>query len=873
LLMFMNFCSFTQSNKSNFDFIKLQKAPDLTYDELINLELIKISQYGDAFVYSNELKDGAFSVENNEKEIIVYFNLYNKSTLGSNKILKENYIAFIKSRFEMNGLYFNALKLKDEQNLIDFEKANTNFKKSNNINDNLSIPTVQYQWVTQMLIDKEICNYGSGYNFGKILNKSLALSRLRTPNNQPSKLFGNETDGAIITFPWGSSVATKVFCIDELWDRVTWFDENLQQQYAYEYGNTGNGYEQFKEPTGLTISGPYEYYDETDHNFDYPIYVADKGNNRIIKFIYNINNPVPNVWGWRIKSGSFLLVKNCIHPFDVEVHKGLNGGSNLNDQNDDVIWYTQDYSPGKDLVCINALSGNILNSVDFFQFQSEIFAINPSRISVYRSPDGVINILAAIDFNLNAVIFFKLNNDGTLPSNTPTATSVWKFYDWDEPTSVKLVASNPAFGLTALVSHIYPDGNNKSHINEFNVHVISGYPIAEYISTHSLFYNSDTELKNIHNLGTQNGFVDVFSMEKWDNNYGIRRFKQGLDIMSEYHTEYCKNGTGVAVTLRLSNPATITVGIPQYSLDGTNWIQTEFSSINGRIFTGGNYFLPSGSSILHFVINIPNLQNPSPVSKVKFYFDLAPQDEIPAYQGTHKLRKNYELFITDCSSIGGCPYVYVDNGNGVIQDNNILHRSEFSDNVNNDILDIYKLSVTPKWYDNQVCSLFLKELNADISYLDKIELKSIDHPAGTEVAVTENNDIILYMPNQIINASSSLINDSDVTCSLQYDSICIPFEGDSSDVLYSLNQLEKFRALKLKILDKIRNVSKEVLKIIDSKINSKETIYSNITDSIAIIFDPRGNIGNIDPAQKDYAGELIAFNNTDLFDSGIKRFA
>jgi hypothetical protein len=139
--------------------------------------------------------------------------------------------------------------------------------------------------------------------------------------------------------------------------------------------------------------------------------------------------------------------------------------------------------------------------------------------------------------------------------------------------------------------------------------------------------------------------------------------------------------------------------------------------------------------------------------------------------------------------------------------------------------------------------------------------------------VTENNDIILYMPNQIINASSSLINDSDVTCSLQYDSICIPFEGDSSDVLYSLNQLEKFRALKLKILDKIRNVSKEVLKIIDSKINSKETIYSNITDSIAIIFDPRGNIGNIDPAQKDYAGELIAFNNTDLFDSGIKRFA
>ncbi len=93
---------------------------------------------------------------------------------------------------------------------------------------------------------------------------------------------------------------------------------------------------------------------------------------------------------------------------------------------------------------------------------------------------------------------------------------------------------------------------------------------------------------------------------------------------------------------------------------------------------------------------------------------------------------------------GGCPYVYVQNDSGqFIADNNILHKSEFTENVGLDISDKYLLNVKPGVFNNKI-SLNLFESTHDVSSINSIKLLAVDHPVGTRIGVTENNDIIMY---------------------------------------------------------------------------------------------------------------------------------
>jgi hypothetical protein len=93
---------------------------------------------------------------------------------------------------------------------------------------------------------------------------------------------------------------------------------------------------------------------------------------------------------------------------------------------------------------------------------------------------------------------------------------------------------------------------------------------------------------------------------------------------------------------------------------------------------------------------------------------------------------------------GGCPYVYVQNDSGkFIAENNILHRSEFTQNIGLDISDKYLLNVKPGVLDNKI-SMNLFESTHDISSINSIKLLAVDHPQGTKIGVTENNDIVMY---------------------------------------------------------------------------------------------------------------------------------
>ena len=132
---------------------------------------------------------------------------------------------------------------------------------------------------------------------------------------------------------------------------------------------------------------------------------------------------------------------------------------------------------------------------------------------------------------------------------------------------------------------------------------------------------------------------------------------------------------------------------------------------------------------------------------------------------------------------GGCPFLFVNTDNGYVMDNNMLHRSEFEGNTGKDIKDVYKLNVQPVADKNKLYFKIL-ELNRDHSYFDRIKLYTVDHPAGSEIGVTENNDLVVYLPNGVMSSSNALLNDKNVTDLIQYNLKSPGVEGVSNDRLF-----------------------------------------------------------------------------------------
>ncbi len=117
----------------------------------------------------------------------------------------------------------------------------------------------------------------------------------------------------------------------------------------------------------------------------------------------------------------------------------------------------------------------------------------------------------------------------------------------------------------------------------------------------------------------------------------------------------------------------------------------------------------------------------------------------------------------------GCPYVYVQNEAGqFVSDNNILHRSEFTDLAGQDISDRYMLTIKPGLFNNKI-SVNLFESTIDVSSINSVKLLAIDHPLGTKIGVTEANDIVMYYDADVespVNATKNQIED--ITQYIQY---------------------------------------------------------------------------------------------------------
>jgi hypothetical protein len=130
---------------------------------------------------------------------------------------------------------------------------------------------------------------------------------------------------------------------------------------------------------------------------------------------------------------------------------------------------------------------------------------------------------------------------------------------------------------------------------------------------------------------------------------------------------------------------------------------------------------------------------------------------------------------------GGCPFVFIHTELGLVQDNNILNKSEFDENVGTDIVDRYRLNTKPH-LDNGQYKLSIQELNDDHSYFDAFRLYAVDHPEGTDIGIAEDNDIVLLYPSYVESASDARMRGQDLTGAIAFKE-AFGLRGEKSDTL------------------------------------------------------------------------------------------
>jgi hypothetical protein len=188
----------------------------------------------------------------------------------------------------------------------------------------------------------------------------------------------------------------------------------------------------------------------------------------------------------------------------------------------------------------------------------------------------------------------------------------------------------------------------------------------------------------------------------------------------------------------------------------------------------------------------------------------------------------------------GCPVAMTNNGTGFVYENNILHKSEFQENKDKDITDKLILRTQPAMNPaDSTLTIAIDESSIDRSYFDNFKLLSVEHPANTILAVTNNNELVTFNASQILSPLVAELSGNDVTEILQYDTT----EGKSVSGFTKDQMYAKFPGL------------------------------SANEDTIGIIFDASPPPKYVIPIVKDVAGELTAYDEDGGYNSVPIHFA
>ncbi len=875
----------------NKNIFSLQKAPEISLENVFNQKLNELLLSGSNFKYGKEICNGDYLIQITDEKIILkilmknssYFYNSNNPNISSKALNEEDIKDVMKFIYRKIDNYW-SLEIENLENFVNIKKYIKECNESNLQNESL---ISNFSWKEKIIIDKEIMNGYSSNVSGQIYNRTKTRLHLRY-NNEPCDIYSDLTAETIIPYDGGNRA--KIFSIDKLWNRIIWMDRDCIDETALNPQFTLTSPQSFYSlayPTDI-IHGTLDVVNNNINNCGntgkdsiYSLYLTELVNNRISKVDYRIRTYVANCTNYQVNKeynivdNSFTVLKgNCNFPYSLALHKGLN----LNNKSDDVIWYSEGGVNDKKINCINAITGDDIpnNNFSSIDFGRGLETVKPNRLTIYQSPDNLKNLLCFIDGGRNSLIFLKLNQQGKLDY---TSQNIFldevRFGNEQKLESVILTSNNTGLdGITVWAVTNAPGGcgPNCGSIHTLKVNYIVNTPLnVEYLASHWKASNSANSFVNLKNLHAQSGFLDIFTMEKWTDDYGMRRFKPGVDTISTSATDYCRDRDNMLLTIRTTNPGKILFDDAEYGF-GTGWTTAPGMYINGHQFGVGDFNISSGTSL--FSILIPGLPNIGggdvPTTFVKIKFSICPQDE-SNNTSTHKISKTFIVNMKNCNIIGGgCPFVFVNNGNEFTKDNNILHRSEFEENIGKDIQDKYLLGITPNF--NQSDSTYLlkiKELNNDISHFDKFQMVAVDHPADTKLGITESNDYVLYFPSVTESPKYAEHNGENVTNELNYDSNFVKIvQGETDDDVSCSFESAEFNSLKQNMKRKLENEMKGFSKILNSNTRSKDKGNyktnkngndNGLIDSIAVMIDPSDpdNIPiPIGPPIKRPAGEI-----------------
>jgi hypothetical protein len=101
-----------------------------------------------------------------------------------------------------------------------------------------------------------------------------------------------------------------------------------------------------------------------------------------------------------------------------------------------------------------------------------------------------------------------------------------------------------------------------------------------------------------------------------------------------------------------------------------------------------------------------------------------------------------DIISDDCPE-PGCPFVYIWNGQGFVNDNVILTGSENEYNDKPSLTDYYVLSQTPRPKDGRY-EIQIREFENEVSRIDKVAFFAIDYPQNENVGVTPQGKVWIY---------------------------------------------------------------------------------------------------------------------------------
>lgn len=830
----------------------IKKYPKVTIEEVGINFVSQLYSLGKNFKFYDELINGNFKIIFSDNIIkIVFLNERDKSQINELQIKLMDYennidLLFSSNNF-INDTFWDSLK-----NL-----RNSSFIQ--NINN--------WHFTNKILIDKNILD-----NYGKIFNKSYCDVNFRDLNNNPAHIFYNATDGVILPY-FTSDWEALTITVDKGWSRIIEFSKIISNRPIKSHGELGVSNWGYINPTGIDFGTNYTTYSDCFTYQNTPFFVVDKQLNRISKFIYKIGScpplyqlPEPENWS--------VFSENLNSPFDIAIHKGID----INNYNDDYIWISE--NPGisnghGSITCINS-EGEIFGKINKINFGNGNENIYPTRLSVYRSPNGSKNVLTFVDENKNALVFCRLNPNGK-PFSTGNPIFAIIGFGSQKLNSVMLNSLNNGLGETIVWTVSdggaggCEGGQNCGYLSSLKINYIMDHPVSvDYLSSSWIGNGSDKSFVNLENLYANNGFNEIFTIEKWSENYGIRRYRNGVDIISEDFTnsskKYCTE-TGYSFNLKLSNPSRVYFQCWYNCGTGScTWVPTSINYINGVYTNSGSFFLNAGNSYLNMKLDIPNPESMVGNEKFRIKMTVVPIDE-DNINSTYGISRQIDRNIQTCNVSGGCPFVYVYDGIDFIQDNNILHRSEFQNNIGIDIEDKYILNVNPYIDKDSIISLKTIELNQDQSYIDNFKLIAVDHPLETKLGITEFNQFVLYLPSFVTSPYLAFFNGLDITEILQFDTTNSEVSGQAGGTISSDFPNEEGNDLNIKKLNKF--IDRNQIKYYKKKFNIREQII----DSIAIIMDPNQTDAVSYPSTKSDAGTIIAFNENKNFESAQIPFA